>query len=296
MKLSRRIISSVRRIQHGDLTYRLKDNKDLTSKMTSSILSYCENKTLMEQGITMDDLPMYRYYKKLHELTNIRKLTDAGEIRVGQDGDGGYVMADFLSREKIAYSIGIGSDVSWDRQMADAGYEVYMYDHTIRKCPEENSRFHWRKIGIGGVAEPPKIMTFEDMLKANRHLDMQGMVLKMDVEGAEWDVLDLLSEDILRKFDQIVMELHGLLDVRNAKKILRGLEKLSRSHEVIHIHGNNLSRRQFTGNLITPNCIEITYVLRGQYQTERCDGFLPTALDFPVSVKLTESMLGKWNV
>ena len=122
------------------------------------------------------------------------------------------------------------------------------------------------------------------------------MVLKMDVEGAEWDVLDLLSEDILRKFDQIVMELHGLLDVRNAKKILRGLEKLSRSHEVIHIHGNNLSRRQFTGNLITPNCIEITYVLRGQYQTERCDGFLPTALDFPVSVKLTESMLGKWNV
>lgn len=142
MKLSSRIISSVRRRLHKDIIYKI--------GLTSSILSYCENKALIEQGIKMNDLPMYQYCNKLHELTNIRKLTDAGKIRVGRNGDGGYVMADVLSEEKIAYSIGIGGDVSWDRQMAEAGYDVYMYDHTIRKCPEENSRFHWKKIGIGG--------------------------------------------------------------------------------------------------------------------------------------------------
>lgn len=139
-------------------------------------------------------------------------------------------------------------------------------------------------------------MTLEDMLKNNGHSEKNGMVLKMDIEGAEWDVLDMLSEETIKKFDQIIMELHGLLNIGNADKILRVLEKLNKSHEVIHIHGNNVTRRQFVGNFVTSDCIEITYVLRGQYQTEECVDSLPTILDYPCNNELNEVVLGKWNL
>ena len=45
-----------------------------------------------------------------------------------------------------------------------------MYDHTINSLPYNNSRFHWKKIGIGGNSERKyNIQTIEDMIKNNRH-------------------------------------------------------------------------------------------------------------------------------
>ena len=40
----------------------------------------------------------------------------------------------------------------------------------------------------------------------NRDTDEQHMLLKIDVEGAEWDVFDGMSSNLLSKFDQIVAE------------------------------------------------------------------------------------------
>ena len=36
------------------------------------------------------------------------------------------------------------------------------------------------------------------------------MILKMDVEGAEWDFLDTVDTKTLKQFDQIVFEYHEL--------------------------------------------------------------------------------------
>ena len=65
----------------------------------------------------------------------------------------------------IAYSFGISNDVSWDKAMADCGYDVFMYDHTISALPEENDRFHWEKIGVASdKTEDPQLKSLEELI------------------------------------------------------------------------------------------------------------------------------------
>src|SRR5579862_6742486 len=67
-----------------------------------------------------------------------------GQIRLGCGGDGGYVLDDALVGIRDAISIGIGSDVSFDLDLADRGVTVHQYDHTVEGPPatHPNFRFH----------------------------------------------------------------------------------------------------------------------------------------------------------
>ena len=90
---------------------------------------------------------------------------------MGDIHDGSYVMLDDFENIKIAYSIGIGKKIQFDKALADKGIDVYMYDHTIEKLPYENEKFHWKKIGIGGKADRNgNIRNLTDMMKDNGHL------------------------------------------------------------------------------------------------------------------------------
>lgn len=44
------------------------------------------------------------------------------------------------------------------------------------------------------------------------------MILKMDIEGAEWDVLGSICCSTLSMFDQIVIEYNGLLSITRWKE------------------------------------------------------------------------------
>ena len=70
------------------------------------------------------------------------------KILIGEKRDGGYVLLDDFKNIKIAYSFGISNNIHFDKELADKGIDVYMYDHTINQLPFNNSRFHWKKIGI----------------------------------------------------------------------------------------------------------------------------------------------------
>lgn len=63
------------------------------------------------------------------------KVLDRCKIRVGGKYDGGYVMIDDLDRGGICYSLGVGPDTSWDLDMAQRGWVVYQYDHTVDDPP-----------------------------------------------------------------------------------------------------------------------------------------------------------------
>lgn len=235
----------------------------------NSIYSFCLNEAVKRQT-KVENTDVYSYYKKLHCLTACHKIIDDGvkKCRIGRQNDGGYVMIKPFSANKIAYSIGICDDVSWDKEIAGYGYKIYQYDHTIAKLPEDDEAFHWQKIGLTGLTESEELKRLDTIIRENGHENCEGMLLKMDIEGYEWDLLCTCDQEILNQFDQIIMEIHWLNNSCAFEKIIAGLERLMLTHAVVHMHGNNFRYAAFCGDLVTPDVMEITLIKRNLYSLE----------------------------
>lgn len=260
-----------------------------------NVASYINNEMLRHQGVDWEAFDEYRFYREFHTVLAAHVLASGdGKLkRIGGSGDGGYVMAVPFSREKIAYSFGVGKDVSWDYEIAENGYKVYQYDHTIKKLPCRHANFIWEKCGITGDLETDQLKRLDTLLKINGHADQEGMLLKMDVEGYEWEVLKKLDPIILKKFDQIVIELHST-NSTDRELMLDALQNLANDFAAIHLHGNNGGLISFCGNLVTPGTIEVTLVNKSVYECER-GGVFPTDMDRPINPCMPEIWLGRWN-
>jgi hypothetical protein len=202
-------------------------------------------------------------------------------VRLGGAHDGGYVLVESLLRGGIAYSFGVGDDVSWDLAMADRGYQVYLYDNTIDALPVAHPGFHFSKIGLCAAgASAVDLRSLEELLAQNGHLGGRDMVLKIDIEGAEWTVLETLPRTVLQGFSQIVIEFHSL-GVLNAMydRIVAALRALREEFVPIHVHGNNACDITVVGGVPVPDILEVTFVRRGQIATKACTRTFPTALD-----------------
>ncbi len=240
------------------------------------------------------------YYHELHKLLRIEKVEDFELSRVGRNYDGGYIMLNDFHDGGIAYSFGISDDVSWDKDMVSRGYDVFMYDHTIDGLPEENSRFHWFKLGIAdGIIQDDSLKTLEELIAQNHHENEHGMILKMDVEGAEWGFLSSVSPEILKQFDQINIEFHGLITNNNPEQVLAALRKINTTHQLIHIHASTNEIVNYyisVGGKKFCNLLETSYVLRSKYNfTENYDVNLPLSIDAPNDPNIKEIELGHWN-
>lgn len=273
----------------------LRSNEEGIVENCNSIFSYCQNQ-FWEENSSLKETGVYQYYKRIHELTSINIICekDIEERRVGRDHDGGYVMVLPASRECIAYSLGICDDVSWDQEMADMGYDVFQYDHTIDALPMENERFHWEKIGLTGEEETEELKHLETLIKKNGHEGVQGMVLKMDIEGYEWSLLKNCPEYVLNQFDQIVLEMHGLTNVDDSELILGGLENLTQNHSVIHAHGNNYRQVAFCGEYMTPDVVEMTLVKNDLFSFKKVKTCMLGKLDQINRTGYQDIWLAKW--
>ena len=83
----------------------------------------------------------------LYYLLSSVEILGYNKIRIGRKADGGYILLNDFNNIKIAYSFGISSEISFEKELADKNIDIYIYDHTINKLPFENSKFHWKKIG-----------------------------------------------------------------------------------------------------------------------------------------------------
>ena len=195
-------------------------------------------------------------------------------ILLGDKGDGSYVILDDFEDVKIAYSIGIRDIIQFDKALADRGIDVYMYDHTIDKLPYENNKFHWKKIGIGGISERSNnIQTLEEMMKENGHLKEKNMILKIDVEGAEWNSLNDVSEKILLQYKYILIEYH--FRTKRIALFYNILKKINKSHQSFYVHCSPFSHIIIFGNNRICSAIEVSYIIRKGYNFEKDDSIYP---------------------
>ena len=210
----------------------------------------------------------------IYHLICPKKVLGKNRILIGTKKNGCYVMLDDFKGIKIAYSIGINNIIHFDKTLAEKGIDIYMYDHTINKLPYENSKFHWKKIGIGGNNERTyNIQTLEEMMKENGHLKEKNMILKIDVEGAEWNSLNDVSEKILLQYKYILIEYH--FRTKRIALFYNILKKINKSHQSFYVHCSPFSHIIIFGNNRICSAIEVSYIIRKGYNFEKDDSIYP---------------------
>lgn len=165
-----------------------------------------------------------------------------------------------LSAESICYCVGCGEDISFDLGLIDRfGCEVYAFDPTpraiqfVHEQAKGYAKYHFSEIGVWDKQDslkffapqfPPyfsysalnlqrtdeyitaHVEPLADIMRAKHHLRLD--LLKLDVEGAEYRVIDSILQDGLAiiilcvEYDEYYNPLDGLYKTR----INESVEKL----------------------------------------------------------------------
>lgn len=206
---------------------------------------------------------------------------DLPKIRIGHRRDGGYVLVDRPSTSDVL-SFGISTDVSFERAMAERGHRSFMFDHTIDALPEAHPLFTWFKVGIRGSAA-----SSEPLLPLDEHVrrlpDLSpSLILKMDVEGAEWDVFSSLPAGGLDRFEQIVLEVHWLRNLDDPAfqdRVLRSMQALNARFTLFHVHANNCRELGFVGGFAVADVLELSFVRSDLVTPRPSQTLYPSTLD-----------------
>jgi len=180
------------------------------------------------------------------------------KVRCGSNRDGGYVLAELDGEYDCYISAGISDEESFSRDFINKynlnEYNCFGFDGTINNYPYQ----YTNKISF----IKKNINSFNDDNNSNLSFltnKYNNIFLKMDVEGGEYPWLLQIDETQLDKFKQIVIEFHGITNdgwnCSYADKV-RCLKKLSKTHYIVHAHGNN--HGPVVNNI--PDVIELTYV------------------------------------
>jgi hypothetical protein len=186
--------------------------------------------------------------QKLFELLQPVSISNCRFERFGEPHDGGYLMCgNLLDGVAAGYSYGISGYDGWGCDVSvRLGVPVHQYDcfdHTRPPCTGGVTRFHEECVGDRTVlAEGRRFDTLANQIAHSAHRSRR-IVLKMDVEGAEWDALYFAPDELLARVDQLVIEFHwgDGSDRRAGEKYLQVVRRLKRFFEIAHLHFNNAS-------------------------------------------------------
>jgi hypothetical protein len=162
--------------------------------------------------------------------------------RFGSANDGGYLMCENLIEPlDTAYSYGVGPNDDWGCEVSRRYHvPVYQYDCFDPARPTCNGGtfvFHDECVGDRTSYRKSRFFdTLQNQIRKNGDTGRR-LIIKMDIEGAEWDSLLAAPDELLASIPQIAMEMHGY----NDPKILEAIRKLKRNFYLVNLHFNNWS-------------------------------------------------------
>jgi hypothetical protein len=170
------------------------------------------------------------------------KLTNCTIERFGEPHDGGYlVCANLLESVQAGYSYGISGYDQWgcdaSRKLEIPMHEYDCFDLRAPSCPGGDLRFHAECVGTSAeTIEGRPFDTIASQIVRNGDKGKR-LVMKVDVEGAEWNSFLLTPDAVFESIDQLVVEFHGVHEDR----FVATVQRLRRFFHVAHVHFNNYS-------------------------------------------------------
>ncbi len=172
------------------------------------------------------------------------KLANCELERFGEASDGGYLLCGNLLRNvRAGYSYGINGFDGWGCEVSTRlGVRVHQYDcfnTEVPLCPGGDTMFHAECVAdTARVEEGRPFDTIANQLIRNGD-GSRRIVMKIDVEGAEWDSFLAAPDAVLDRIDQLAVEFHFV----DQAKFIEAVRKLKKHFHVAHLHFNNWSCR-----------------------------------------------------
>jgi hypothetical protein len=215
----------------------------------------------------------------------IRKLRpqDCGTalIRIGSDGDGGYLVPDDLAGIEYCFSPGVSTRSHFEEHLADLQIRSYLADYSVDSPPVSRPEFTFDKKFLGAVDQGHffTLETWKDKYLKGYNGDL---MLQMDIEGFEYEVILSTPVDLLSQFRIIVIEFHSLdkLFDRFAFGLTSAcFNKLLEYFHVVHVHPNNCCGSVKKGEIEVPRVMEFTFLNKNRVSRVQPARALPNMLD-----------------
>ena len=222
------------------------------------------------------------------------------KLRLGNQGDGGYVIADLavngLDEPPSPYDLIISCGIADEDSFTRDAVQIYKcpsiaFDGTITEyphafiVPEYPITFHRKNIAATNSANSTNLTEY---LRTHRDI-----LVKMDIESHEYKWLLGLSDADLKSIKQITLEIHqythDIIHISSGQSVsnirfqdkIRALQKLERNFVLIHAHPNNNGMIvDIDGHRIS-DLVELTYVRRSEFKS--MNNLVPNSIQFPLT-------------
>lgn len=230
-------------------------------------------------------------------LNRLRPLVcDQGLIRLGPQGDGGYLLPNDIDGLDACFSPGVDYISGFEKDCAERGMKVFMADYSVEGPAEEHELFHFTKNYLGAIKDENHI-TLEGWVNSSVSDSDAEFILQMDIEGAEYEVLLGAPESLLKRFRIIVIEFHALKDLWSKpffNLASKAFDKLLQTHVCVHNHPNNINPSKKIGTIEMPSVTEMTFLRKDRITKSLYASEFPHTLDSDNSEKPSMTLPGCW--
>jgi hypothetical protein len=190
--------------------------------------------------------------------------TEHALIRLGPDGDGGYLVPDDLDGVVACLSPGVSTESGFDLACAQRGMDVFLADASVDGPAATHERFHFTRRHVGAWSDATT-MTLDEWVARAAIPATGDLLLQMDIEGAEYETLLAVSDALLQRLRVLVVECHeldGLFAQAGCAVMSRAFARLAGTHICVHIHPNNCGRSATWAGITVPSVAELTFLRR----------------------------------
>tara|TARA_B110001450_G_scaffold256066_2_gene285329 strand:- start:295 stop:1089 length:795 start_codon:yes stop_codon:yes gene_type:complete len=213
--------------------------------------------------------------------------------RIGDKNDGGYLIPDIINEIKYCVSGGVGHTNEFEFQLEKLNIKSFLADYSV-DAPKDLNNFDFKKKFLASFDNPEKININSWIKSFGDKCNLEQSILKLDIEKSEYEVINTINEEVLKKFKILIIEFHGI-EMIGEEGFYQNLSavknKILKYFLTVHIHPNNCCGMHNVRKFKVPSVLEVTYLNKSlaKKSNELC--ILPHELDAKNKIKYKDIFL-----
>lgn len=193
------------------------------------------------------------------------KLNKHSLIRCGSISDGGYVIPNLDYSSVISCGVGDNLDFESELSCLNPQCRFIIVDGTIKNLPVHKiNNLEWLPSLVRGFSHRREnIVSLNDLISDANWSGQAGTLLKIDIEGFEYESLLAISTNLLEQVNVLVVEFHNLFDLRFYSEFKWRFgpifDRIFELFDVVWVNAHNGQGYTLNYGQVLPNLIEITF-------------------------------------